>query len=154
MGAVVTHGAAETQALGRRLAAQLTGGDVVLLSGTLGAGKSELARGIARGLGIRGPVPSPSFTILQVYTEGRLPLYHFDWYRIGSPEELYELSMDEYLLGDGVALVEWPDMAAEALPAARLRVTVDAAQGDTRRFTFTPEGGFRPLNMAALEGQA
>ena len=150
----VTQSAAETQALGRRLAAQLRGGDVVLLCGTLGAGKSELTRGIARGLGVKGPVTSPSFTILQVYTDGRLPLYHFDWYRVSGAEELYELSMDEYLLGDGVAVVEWPDMAAEALPETRLRVTIETVDENARSFTFTPEGGFRALDMAALEGKA
>lgn len=148
---MVTQSAAQTQALGRRLAAQLRAGDVVLLCGTLGAGKSELARGIARGLGITGPVPSPSFTIMQVYTDGRLPLYHFDWYRICGAEELYELSMEEYLLGDGVAVVEWPEQAPEALPDARLRVTIAAPDVHTRRFTFAPEGGFRALDLAALE---
>ena len=154
MAAVETQSAAETQALGRRLAAQLTGGDVVVLSGTLGAGKSELTRGVARGLGILGPVTSPSFTILQVYEGGRLPLYHFDWYRVRGAAELYELSMDEYLLGDGVSVVEWPDMAAEALPETRLRITIDVLAEDRRRFTFIPEGGFHTLDMAALEGKA
>ena len=154
MAAVETQSAAETQALGRRLAAQLTGGDVVVLYGTLGAGKSELTRGIARGLGIQGPVTSPSFTILQVYEGGRLPLYHFDWYRVRGAAELYELSMDEYLLGDGVAVVEWPEMAAEALPEARLRITIDVLAEDRRRFTFAPEGGFRTMDMVALEDKA
>ena len=92
----VTQSAAETRALGERLAGQLKPGDVVLLEGELGAGKSELARGIARGLGVTETVTSPSFTILNVYESGRCPLYHFDWYRLESEEELYELGMDEY----------------------------------------------------------
>ena len=107
---VITNNAAETRALGRRLAEQLKAGDVILLEGELGAGKSELARGVAGGLGVTETVTSPSFTILNVYESGRIPLYHFDWYRLESSEELYELGMDEYLGGDGIALVEWPGM--------------------------------------------
>lgn len=148
---LVTHSAHETRRLGERLAAQLAGGDVLLLRGGLGAGKSELARGVARGLGITGPVTSPSFTILQLYTGGRLTLYHFDWYRLHGAEELYELSMDEYLYGEGVCLVEWPDMAPEALPERRLSIQIDMEGGDTRRITVVPEGGFRTPDWRALE---
>ena len=83
-----TKSAQETRRLGRRLAQQLREGDVLLLRGPLGAGKSELTRGIAEGLGIRETVTSPSFTILNVYESGRVPLYHFDWYRLNSEEEL------------------------------------------------------------------
>ena len=111
----VTQSVAETRALGEKLARQLRPGDVVLLEGELGAGKSELARGIARGLGVTETVTSPSFTILNVYESGRYPLYHFDWYRLESEEELYELGMDEYLGGDGIALVEWPGRCPEAI---------------------------------------
>ena len=103
---VITKNAAETRELGKRLAEQLKAGDVVLLEGELGAGKSELARGIARGLEVSETVTSPSFTILNVYESGRIPLYHFDWYRLESSGELYELGMDEYLGGDGIALIE------------------------------------------------
>ena len=97
-----THSPEETRALGAQLAEQLQPGDVILLLGDMGAGKSELTRGIARGLGIEGYLPSPTFPIMQMYETGRLPLYHFDWYRLESAEELYELSMDEYLYGEGV----------------------------------------------------
>ena len=114
--AVITNSAAETRALGERLAGQLKAGDTVLLEGELGAGKSELARGVAKGLGVRETVTSPSFTILNVYESGRIPLYHFDWYRLESAEELYELGMDEYLGGDGIALVEWPGRCQDAVP--------------------------------------
>jgi len=143
--------ASETRALGEALAAQLKAGDVILLRGDLGAGKSELARGIARGLGVHGHVPSPSFTILQVYEDGRLPLYHFDWYRIGSAEELYELSLDEYLYGDGVAVVEWPGMAEEAVPQTHLRITIRAMGEDSRQFSVEPVGGFHTLDYTKLE---
>ena len=97
----VTNSVAETRALGAQLAEKLKAGDVILLEGELGAGKSELARGVAKGLGVLETVTSPSFTILNVYESGRIPLYHFDWYRLESEEELYELGMDEYLGGDG-----------------------------------------------------
>jgi len=148
---LVTHSAQETRAFGEKLAGELRGGDVLLLEGELGAGKSELARGIARGLGVAGPVPSPSFTILQVYGDGRLPLYHFDWYRLSAAEELYELSMDEYLYDDGVSVVEWPDRAAEAVPETRLRVTIRGCGENERSIRLEPEGGFRALDGFAQE---
>lgn len=146
-----TDSASATQALGAALAEQLKAGDVLLLRGDLGAGKSELARGIARGLGVQGHVPSPSFTILQVYEDGRLPLYHFDWYRIGSAEELYELSLDEYLYGDGVSVIEWPDMAQEAIPEAHLQITIRAEGESTRCLTVEPVGGFHAMDFTKLE---
>ena len=96
-GAFVTESAEETRALGARLADKLCAGDVVLLSGAMGAGKSEFARGVARGLGLDGPIPSPSFTILCLYREGRLPLKHFDWYRLSGEDELYGAGLDEYV---------------------------------------------------------
>ena len=110
---------AATRLIGEKLARQLRPGDVLLLLGDLGAGKSELTRGIARGLGVTSTVASPSFTILNVYDEGCVPLYHFDWYRLNDVEELYEMGMEEYLGGDGVAVVEWPQMAGlEVAPIA------------------------------------
>ncbi len=154
MSEFITHSAAETRALGARLAAQLCPGDTLLLVGDLGAGKSEFTRGLARGLGITGYVPSPSFTILQVYQDGRLPLYHFDWYRLQDAEELYELSMDEYLYDRGVAVVEWPDRVPEAIPETHLRITFETLGEQDRRLTLKPEGGFHPLAQAALEGNA
>ena len=137
-----THSAAETRALGAKLAAFLQPGDTLLLQGDLGAGKSEFARGVARGLGITGPVPSPSFTILNAYDEGRLPLYHFDWYRIEDPEEIAQMGMDEMLGGDGVALIEWSEKAPEWVPERALRVNIRAEDEETREITFTPLGGF------------
>ena len=151
MPVINTHNAAETKALGAALAKQLCAGDVVLLQGNLGAGKSELARGIARGLGILGHVPSPSFTILQVYEDGRLPLYHFDWYRIGSAEELYELSLDEYLYAGGVSVIEWPSMARDALPETYLLINISITGESDRQFSLEPAGGFHKLDYTALE---
>ena len=130
---VDTHSAAETRALGERLAGHLKSGDVVVLQGELGAGKSELARGIAKGLSITETVTSPSFTILNVYESGRCPLYHFDWYRLESAEELYELGMDEYLGGDGIAVVEWAERCPEAVPEKHIRIVLRTTGEESRR---------------------
>ena len=131
----VTNSAAETRALGERLALGLQPGDTVILEGELGAGKSELARGIAKGLGVTETVTSPSFTILNVYESGRCPLYHFDWYRLESEEELYELGMDEYLGGDGIAVVEWAERCPDAVPEDCIRIRLEATGEETRRIT-------------------
>ncbi|MBQ7655195.1 MAG: tRNA (adenosine(37)-N6)-threonylcarbamoyltransferase complex ATPase subunit type 1 TsaE [Clostridia bacterium] len=139
---IVTHDAAETRRLGAKLAAHLRPGDVVLLQGDLGAGKSEFARGVARGLGVSGPVPSPSFTILNVYDEGRIPLYHFDWYRIHDPDEIGEMGFEEQLHGDGAALVEWSERAPEYLPERVLTIRIHTVDETTREITFEPQGGF------------
>ena len=130
---IISHSAEETRALGEKLAARLAPGDVVILEGELGAGKSELARGIAKGLGVRETVTSPSFTILNVYESGRCPLYHFDWYRLESAEELFELGLEEYLGGDGIAVVEWAEKCPEALPEKTIRIRLEATGEEERR---------------------
>ena len=129
----ITKNTAETRALGEKIAAHLQPGDVLLLEGDLGAGKSELTRGIARGLGVTETVTSPSFTILNVYESGRCPLYHFDWYRLESADELYELGMDEYLGGDGIAVVEWPEMCPDAVPENAVRIRLEAVGENERK---------------------
>ena len=130
----VTHSAEETRSLGEQLASRLHPGDVVVLRGELGAGKSELTRGIARGLGVQETVTSPSFTILNVYESGKYPLYQFDWYRLESEEELYELGMDEYLGGDGIAVVEWAERCPEAVPDSHLLIEITATGEEEREF--------------------
>ena len=142
-----THSPAETRALGEQLARQLCPGDVLCLWGDLGAGKSELTRGIAAGLGVTAPVTSPSFTIMNVYGEGRLPLYHFDWYRLESSEELYEMGMDEYLGGDGVAVVEWPGVCPDAMPETRLDIELTPVSETERQIILTPRGDFRNIDI-------
>ncbi len=132
---VESHSAAETRALGEKLAARLQPGDTVVLEGELGAGKSELARGIAKGLGVTETVTSPTFTILNVYESGRCPLYHFDWYRLESADELYELGMDEYLGGDGIAVVEWAERCPEAVPENAFHISLEATGGNERKIT-------------------
>ena len=140
-----TTSANETRTLGDRLASSLRPGDVLLLLGDMGAGKSELTRGIARGLGIQGPVASPTFTILQVYDEGHIPLYHFDWYRLESADELYEMGMDEYLGGDGIAIIEWPSQCPEAIPPCRLEITLTPLADTVREITWRGVGGFHEM---------
>ena len=144
---IITNSAAETRELGKRLAGMLKAGDVILLEGDLGAGKSELARGVAKGLGVQETVTSPSFTILNVYESGSVPLYHFDWYRLESEEELYELGMDEYLGGDGIAAVEWPEQCPEAVPETFLEIRLEPVGEEERRVTLRPVGGFRELTI-------
>lgn len=140
---------AQTRAIGQQLAQHLREGDVLLLLGDLGAGKSELTRGIAQGLGVTATVASPSFTILNVYDEGRVPLYHFDWYRLNDVEELYEMGMDEYLGGDGVAVVEWPSQCPEAVPERYLEVKITPLSETERDITLTPCGDFRTMTLEA-----
>ena len=147
---MITHSPAETRALGARLARLLLPGDVLILEGDLGAGKSEFTRGIARGLGIEGPVASPSFTILNVYDEGRIPLYHFDWYRLSGTDELYDMGLDEYLGGDGVAVVEWPSRCPEAVPEDHLLIRIIPVDETSREITLTPKGAFRETEEGTL----
>ncbi len=118
-----TESAAQTMAAGEALAPLLVAGDVVLLSGDLGAGKTQFAKGVAEGLGVVEPVTSPTFNILLVH-QGRLPLYHFDLYRLEHADELEDLDYYATLESDGVCLVEWGDRFTEAAP--RLRAVGDA----------------------------
>ena len=146
----VSHSVAQTQQLGSILARQLKPGDVLLMLGDMGVGKSEFTRGLARGLGVTGYVTSPTFTILQVHEEGRMPLYHFDWYRLSDVEELYELSMDEYLYGEGVSVIEWPSRAEEAIPDTYLQVELIPVGEEDRVIQLTPVGGFHPIDVARM----
>ncbi len=140
-----TRSASETQEAGCRLARYLRSGDVLTLSGPLGAGKSEMARGIARGLGIEGVLPSPTFTILNAYESGRLPLYHYDWYRIEDPEELIAIGAEEHLPGECITLIEWSEQAPEMLPEERLGISLLPIRENERMITFTPSGSFRSI---------
>lgn len=144
---MLSNSAEETRNIGKAIGRELRCGDVVLLSGDLGAGKSELTRGIARGLGITGPVPSPSFTIMNVYTDGRIPLYHFDWYRLHSSDELFEMGLDEYISGDGAAVIEWPSVCPDAVPADFLEIKIDSAGECRREITLHPVGNFRQIHL-------
>ena len=125
----------ETERIGEAIGRAAEPGTVVALIGDLGTGKTTLTKSIARGLGVTETVTSPSFTILNVYESGRCPLYHFDWYRLESEEELYELGMDEYLGGDGIAVVEWAERCPEAVPENVLRIRLEVTGGESRRIT-------------------
>jgi tRNA threonylcarbamoyladenosine biosynthesis protein TsaE len=119
---------AATVALGGRLAAALTPGLLLTLSGELGAGKTTLSRGIVQGLGHRGAVKSPTYTLVEPYEHTRIPVYHVDLYRLADPEELELLGLRDYLRGDSLLLVEWPERGAGFLPAADLRITMVATR--------------------------
>ena len=115
----------ETFLFACELAKKAEAGNVICLDGDLGAGKTVFASGFAAGLGIKEPVCSPTFTILQVYEEGRLPLYHFDVYRIEDPDEMYEIGFDDYIFGNGVCLIEWGCLIREILPENTLYITLN-----------------------------
>ncbi len=137
-----TDSATETFALGETLGRAARPGDVFALEGDLGAGKTVMAQGLARGLGVEEPVNSPTFTILQVYDTGRLPLYHFDVYRIEDVDEMEEIGWEDCVYGDGVTVIEWADRIRDILPAACrwIRIARDPAQGfDVRRITITED---------------
>ena len=110
------RGSPETFELGRRMGERAQAGQIICLEGDLGVGKTVFTQGFAEGLGIREPVNSPTFTILQQYEEGRLPLYHFDVYRIGDVEEMEEIGYEDCFYGEGVCLIEWPSRILEILP--------------------------------------
>src|SRR5687767_9529336 len=130
-----------TNQFGHRLGALLFPGAVVALVGRLGAGKTHLTRAIAEGLGVRNPaaVNSPTFVLIQEYA-ARIPVYHFDAYRLSGPREFAELGVDEYFRGDGVCVVEWADKVAETLPADHLRIEIEVVDENRRRFTLTATG--------------
>lgn len=137
----------ETIRIGMSLAAELRPGDIVLLRGDLGAGKSVLARGVARGLGVTGPVPSPTFTLLNCH-EGRAPLHHFDLYRMDDPEEFYAAGLEDALSADAISLVEWPERCEEAMPPCRLEIAIVPGADEAERvLTLTPLGGFREIAL-------
>ena len=136
-----TYGSEETYRMGEEMGRKAEPGDVYALSGDLGTGKTVFAQGFAAGLGISGYVNSPTFTILQVYEEGRLPLYHFDVYRIEEPEEMEEIGYEDYFYGDGVTLIEWAELIDVLLPnrAFRINISKDPGKGDDyRRIEMLP----------------
>ncbi|MCX4345344.1 MAG: tRNA (adenosine(37)-N6)-threonylcarbamoyltransferase complex ATPase subunit type 1 TsaE [Kineothrix sp.] len=139
---VETFGAEETFALGRKIGEAAVPGQVYALNGDLGVGKTVFTQGVAKGLGIEGAVSSPTFTILQIYEEGRLPFYHFDVYRIGCVEEMDEIGYDEYFYGDGICLIEWAELIEDILPDHCRKITIskDLSRGmDYRKIIIEDE---------------
>lgn len=138
-----TNSPEETFALAKQLGEAVEPGTVFTLTGDLGVGKTVFAQGLAEGLGITEPINSPTFTIVQVYDEGRLPFYHFDVYRIGDVEEMEEIGYEDYFYGNGVCLVEWAELIGEILPQRRTQILVekDLEKGfDYRRITLEEVG--------------
>ena len=125
---IITNSPAETEAAGAALAARLNPGSVIAFTGDLGAGKTAFTRGLARGLGVEERVTSPTFTIVNEYEGGRLPLFHFDMYRLGSADELFDIGWEDYLRRGGVCAVEWSENVEEALEEDAVRV--DIRRGD------------------------
>lgn len=140
---IETRSPEETFALGEKIGKAAVPGQIYTLTGDLGVGKTVFTQGVAAGLGITGAVSSPTFTIVQVYEEGRLPFYHFDVYRIGDIEEMEEIGYDDYFFGDGVCLIEWAELIEELLPEQVISVTIEK----------NPEKGFdyRKITVEGLE---
>jgi tRNA threonylcarbamoyladenosine biosynthesis protein TsaE len=146
----VTQTEEETRAVGEALGQWLEPGDVVCLAGPLGAGKTTLAQGMARGLGVDEIVNSPTFTLVQEYA-GRWPVYHLDVYRLSGPEEAVDLAIEELRGAGGVLLIEWPERIAPLLPADRLEIRLEP-QGDARCLTAVALGPRGTALLAALRG--
>lgn len=130
----------ETFQLGKKIGQAAVPGDIICLDGDLGVGKTVFTQGFAKGLKIDEVVNSPTFTIIQEYDDGRIPLYHFDVYRIGEPEEMYELGYEDYFFGEGVCLIEWSQLIDELIPdsAKRILIEKDLNQGlDYRKISIS-----------------
>ena len=136
---IETNSPEETFRTGKELGEKAVPGQVFTLTGDLGVGKTVFTQGLAKGLGIEEPVNSPTFTIVQVYEEGRLPFYHFDVYRIGDLEEMEEIGYDDYFFGEGVCMIEWADLIRELLPdqITAVKIEKDLEKGfDYRKITL------------------
>ena len=140
---IETFNPEDTYKLGFELGQKASPGQVYTLTGDLGVGKTVFTQGFAKGLGIEEPVSSPTFTIVQVYDEGRMPFYHFDVYRIGDIEEMDEIGYEDYIMGEGACLIEWANLIEEILPEQRTEITIekDLEKGfDYRRITIDTMG--------------
>ena len=136
----VSHSIQETEQFGEEVAKSLRGGVVLAFTGSLGMGKTAFTRGLARGLGCRGRVTSPTFTIVNEY-DGKTPLFHFDMYRLGSSDELFDIGWDDYLARDGVCAVEWSERVSDALPDDTIYVDIARGEEDENTRTITVTGG-------------
>jgi len=146
----MTRSEADTLKFAGALSGMLENGDSVLLHGDLGAGKSVFARGVARGLEISGPMPSPTFTLLIPY-EGKKKLYHFDLYRLNDPDEFFAAGLEEFIGGDGVALIEWPEMAEiDPVPRLDVRILRDGGDDVNVRVIEIENEGVKGFDEAAL----
>lgn len=135
---IITKSPEETYELGIKIGKNLIAGDVISLNGDLGAGKTHLTKGIAEGMGVKDYITSPTFTIVNEYC-GRLPLYHFDVYRIDDIQEMYEIGFDEYLYGNGACIIEWGDIVKELLPSNTIYINVYKIDDTVREFEIKSE---------------
>lgn len=142
----VTTSPEQTELLGQRLGECLRGGEIIAYRGELGAGKTAFTRGLARGLGISVRVTSPTYTIVNEYTGGRLPLFHFDMYRLHGADDLFDIGWEDYLERGGVCAVEWSENVAEAVENA-ITVTIEKASDDARRITIEGSGDHADLSV-------
>ncbi|MCC6758570.1 MAG: tRNA (adenosine(37)-N6)-threonylcarbamoyltransferase complex ATPase subunit type 1 TsaE [Candidatus Omnitrophica bacterium] len=141
MKVITTHSPSETQAIGEQLAKLCKGGEIICLSGDLGTGKTTFVKGIARGLKIdEKKVNSPTFVIMNLYEEGRLPLYHFDFYRLEKPEEIGGVGYDEFLYGNGVAVIEWSERFGALMPPENLAIHLAHSGDHDRGLKITAHG--------------
>ena len=120
-----SNGPNDTEIIAKALAKKLKPSDVICLRGDLGVGKTAFVQGLVKGLGVTEPISSPTFTIVNCYTGGKMPIYHFDVYRIEDSDEMYEIGFDEYVYGDGVTVIEWPDNIADILPDGAYNITIE-----------------------------
>ena len=141
----------ETQAIGRKLGESAAGGDIYLLRGELGSGKTTLAQGILWGIGVDEYARSPTFVLVNEYV-ARLPVYHIDLYRTGSTDEVADLGLDEYLFGDGVCIVEWPERAPAYFPEKHALIELDVTAPTTRRITMSSTSARYSQTIEALAG--
>lgn len=133
MKTVILKNEEQTKTFGMDLGSRLQKGDILALIGDLGTGKTALTKAIALGMGVTDTITSPTFTIVQEYTTGRLPLYHFDVYRINDPEEMFELGYEEYFFGQGVCVIEWADLIEELLPEETKTIRLEYGAGEGER---------------------
>ena len=141
----ITHSPEETEGVGIRLAETLLPGAVIAYTGDLGAGKTAFTRGLARGLGITDPVTSPTYTIVNEYLDGRLPLFHFDMYRLRSAEDLWDIGWEDYLLRGGICAVEWSENVTDAMENP-ITVQIEKLDENTRKITILG-GGYENISL-------
>ncbi len=142
----LTNSPEETEKLGEKLAKQLKPGTVLAYRGDLGAGKTAFTRGLARGLGYTEPVTSPTYTIVNEYLGGRMPLFHFDMYRLSSADDLFDIGWEDYLERGGVCAVEWSENVPEAMEGA-VEVSIEKTGEDSRKITITGGTGYENLSL-------
>lgn len=130
---IVIKNEEETKKFGEKLCEKLTAGSIVALTGDLGTGKTTLTKAIAAGLGVTDVITSPTFNIVKQYDSGRLPLYHFDVYRIGDVDEMHEIGYEEYFFGDGVCVIEWADLIEEIIPDDAVRIEIEYGEKEGER---------------------